>query len=142
MRNHGVRNFPDPQRNGQVPKGTARQFGVSVAQYQAAQQACERLIPTTVDTAEQQQELQCAETGNCPQAVVQQWMTGLRRLAGCLRTHGEPSWPDPVITSLGGHPATPHFLYEQAGINHRSEKVLNEVQECVDATGFQGLPLP
>jgi hypothetical protein len=142
VRSHGVRNFPDPQRNGQVPKGTAQEFGVSAAQYQAAQQACEHLIPTTGDTAEQQRELQCAETGDCPQAVVQQWMTGLRKLAECLRTHGQPDWPDPVITSLGGHPATPHFLYEQAGIDHHSDKVLNEVQECVRTTRFQGLPLP
>lgn len=142
MRNHGVRNFPDPQRSGQVPKGDAQQFGVSTSQYQAAQRACQHLIPNTGDTAEQQQELQCAQTGACPQAVVQQWMSGLRDLARCLRTHGEPNWPDPIITSLGGHPPAPHFPYEQAGIDHHSDKVLNEVQECVQITGFQGLPLP
>jgi hypothetical protein len=88
MRNHGVRNFPDPQRGGQVPKGDAQQFGVSTSQYQAAQRACQHLIPNTGDTAEQQQELQCAQTSNCLQAVVQQWMSGLRDLARCLRTRG------------------------------------------------------
>jgi hypothetical protein len=142
MRNHGVRNFPDPQRGGQVPKGDAQQFGVSTLHYQAAQRACQHLIPNTGDTAEQQQEVQCAQTGDCPQAVVQQWMSGLRDLARCLRTHGEPNWPDPIITSLGGHPPAPHFPYEQAGIDHHSNKVWNEVQECVQITGFQGLPLP
>jgi hypothetical protein len=142
MRNHGVRHFPDPQRSGQVPKGDAQQFGVSTSQYQAAERACQHLIPNTGDTAEQQQELQCAQTGNCPQAVVQQWMSGLRDLARCLRTHGEPNWPDPIITSLGGHPPAPHFPYEQAGIDHHSDKVWNAVQVCVQITGFQGLPLP
>jgi hypothetical protein len=142
MRNHGVRNFPDPQRSGQVPKGSAQEFGVSTSQYQAAERACEHLIPNTGDTAEQQQELQCAQTGKCPQAVVQQWMSSLRDLARCLRTHGEPNWPDPIITSLGGHPPAPHFPYEQAGIDHHSDKVLNAVQVCVQITGFQGLPLP
>jgi hypothetical protein len=142
MRNHGVRHFPDPQRSGQVPKGDAQQFGVSTSQYQAAERACQHLIPNTGDTAQQQQELQCAQTGNCPQAVVQQWMSGLRDLARCLRTHREPHWPDPIITSLGGHPPAPHFPYEQAGIDHHSDKVWNEVQQCVQITGFQGLPLP
>jgi hypothetical protein len=92
------------------------------------------------DTAEQQQELQCADT--CSQAVVQKWMSGLRTLAGCLRTHGEPTWPDPIITSLAGHPPAPHFPYEQAGIDHHADKVLNEVKACIRLTGFEGLPLP
>ena len=142
MRSHGVTNFPDPQLSGQIPKGSAQQFGVSTSQYQAAQRACQHLIPNTGDTPEQQQELQCAQSGNCSQAVVQHWMSGLRRLAQCLRTHGEPNWPDPIITSLAGHTPAPHFPYEQAGIDHHSNKVLNEVQECAQITGFQGLPLP
>jgi hypothetical protein len=142
MRNHGVRNFPDPQRSGQIPKGSAQELGVSTSLYRAAQRACQHLIPNTGDTVEQQQELQCAQTGNCPQAVVQQWMSGLRKLAQCLRTHGEPNWPDPIITSLAGHAPAPHFPYEQAGIDHHSGKVLNEVQRCVQITGFRGLPMP
>ena len=81
-------------------------------------------------------------TDNCSQAVVQQWMSGLRTLAQCLRSHGEPNWPDPVISSLGGHQAGPHFLYAQAGIDHHSSQVLADVQTCIDLTGFQGLPLP
>jgi hypothetical protein len=142
MRAHGMRSFPDPTSSGQVPKGSAQQFGVSAVQYQAAERACQHLIPNTGDTAEQQQELQCALGGTCPQAVVQHWMSGLRRLAQCLRTHGEPNWPDPIITSLAGHPPAPHFPYEQAGIDHHSDKVLNEVQGCARTTGFLGLPLP
>lgn len=142
MRSHGVPDFPDPPSSGQVPKASAQELGVSSSRFQAAQQACQHLIPNTGDTAAQQQEAQCAQTGNCPKAVVQRWMSGLLRLARCLRTHGEPNWPDPIITSLAGHPPTPHFLYEQAGIDQHSEKVLNEVDECVHITGFQGLPLP
>jgi hypothetical protein len=65
MRSHGVPNFPDPSSSGQIPKGSAQLFGVSTSQYQAAQRACQELIPNTGDTAEQQQELQCAQTGNC-----------------------------------------------------------------------------
>jgi hypothetical protein len=142
MRDHGVPNYPDPTSSNAVIKVTAQQLGVGSSQLQAAQHACQPLIPSTGDTVEQQQELQCAQTGDCPQAVIEQWMSGLRMLARCLRTHGEPNWPDPIIASLGGHPPAPHYPYEQAGIDHHSQKLLHEVQECAQITGFQGLPLP
>jgi hypothetical protein len=142
IRAHGVPNFPDPGSGGQVPKAAAQQLGVSAAQLQSAQQACANLLPATGDTAEQQQEWQCSMADNCSPTVIAQWMSGLRTLAQCLRTHGEPNWPDPVITSEGGHPAGPHFLYARAGIDHHSPQVLADVQTCVDLTGFQGLPLP
>jgi hypothetical protein len=138
MRSHGVPNFPDPGSAGQIPKADPQQLGVSSSQLQAAQQACQHLIPATGTTAEQQQETQCAMADNCSQAVVQQWMSGLRTLAQCLRSHGEPNWPDPIITSGG----LPHFNYSQAGIDHHSSQVLAKVQVCISLTGFQGLPLP
>jgi hypothetical protein len=138
MRSHGVPNFPDPGSSGQIPKGSAQQLGVSTSQYEAAQRACQHLIPGTGSTAEQQQETQCAIADDCSQAVVQQWMSGLLTLARCLRSHGEPNWPDPVINSRGN----PHFNYSQAGIDHHSSQVLAKVNECVRLTGFEGLPLP
>src|SRR6266581_6961192 len=139
MRSHGVPNFPDPASGGQVPKADPQQLGVSTSQYQAAQQACAHLLPSTGSTEEQQQETRCAMAGDCSQAVVQQWMSGLRTLAQCLRSHGEPNWPDTIITSLGGHQALPHFPYDQAGIDHHSQPVLAKVQVCIGLTGFAGL---
>jgi hypothetical protein len=138
MRSHGVPNFPDPGSGGAVPKADPQQLGVGAVQLKSAQQACQQLIPAVGDTAEQQGEEKCAEAGDCSQAVVQTWMTGLRTLAQCLRTHGEPSWPDPVLTAAG----LPHFNYDQAGIDHHSSQVLAKVQQCMQLTGFQGLPLP
>ncbi len=142
MRSHGVPNFPDPTSNGQIPKADPQQLGVSSSQLQAAEQACQHLFPATGSTAEQQQETQCAMADNCSQAVVQQWMSGLRTLAQCLRSHGEPNWPDPVISSDGRNQGLPHFDYTQAGIDHHSSQVLAKVQVCVTLTGFAGLPLP
>jgi hypothetical protein len=142
MRSHGVPNFPDPTSSDAVVKADPQQLGVSSAQLQAAQQACQQLIPNTGSTAEQQQELQCVTAGDCSQAVVQRWMSGLRTLAQCLRTHGEPNWPDPIISSQGRNQGLPHFRYEQAGIDHHSSQVLAKVDECVRLTGFEGLPLP
>ena len=142
MRSHDVPNFPDPGSGGQIPKADPQQLGVSTSQLQTAEQACQHLIPAIGSTAEQQQETQCSMADNCSQAVVQQWMSGLRTLAQCLRSHGEPNWPDPIITSLRGHQAGPHFPYEQAGIDHHSQQVLAKVHVCIDLTQFQGLPLP
>lgn len=142
VRAHGVPNFPDPGSGGQVPKADAQQLGVSSSRLQSAQQACAGLMPIPAgSTDEQQQELLCG-TGTCSPAVVQRWMNGLETLAICLRAHGEPRWPDPIITSLRGHPPVPHFPYEQGGIDHHSPQVLAKVQACVRLTGFQGLPLP
>ena len=76
--------------------------------------------------------------GDCSQAVIQRWMSGLRTLAQCLRSHGEPNWPDPVLSSQG----LPHFPYDQAGIDHHSPQVLAKVDECTRLSGFAGLPLP
>jgi hypothetical protein len=138
MRSNGVPNYPDPSTSGGIPKASAQQLGVSDSQYRAAQTACQHLIPGTGSTEEQQQEAQCAQAGNCSQAVVQQWMSGLLTLARCLRSHGEPSWPDPIIDSKG----IPHFNYSQTRIDHRSPQVWRKVGECVQLTGFEGLPLP
>jgi hypothetical protein len=142
MRSHGVPNFPDPGSGGQVPKADPQQLGVSSPQLQAAQEACAHLIPATGSTEEQQQETQCAMAGNCSQAVVQQWLSGLRTLARCLRSHGEPNWPDPIISSQGRNQGLPHFNYSQAGIDHHSAPVLAKVQVCIGLTGFEGLALP
>jgi hypothetical protein len=138
MRSHGVTNFPDPGNSGQIPKADAQQLGVSPARLQAAQRACAHLIPNTGSTEEQQQETQCAMADDCSQAVVQQWMSGLRTLAQCLRSHGVPNWPDPIISSQG----LPHFPYSEAGIDHHAPQILAKVQVCIRLTGFQGLPLP
>ncbi len=140
MRAHGVPNFPDPNASngGAILKADPQQLGVSSTQFETARTACVRLIPDSGTTAEQQQETQCAMTGVCAPATVQTWLSGLRTLAQCLRTHGEPNWPDPVIDSRG----LPHFNYGQAGIDHHSSQVLTKVDECSRLTGFAGLPLP
>ena len=99
MRANGVPKYPDPASGGQLPKGDAQAFGVSDAQYQAAQHTCRHLLPTGGSFDEQSHE--CIEAGDCPPALVQQMMTGDLKLARCMRSHGVPSWPDPSIDSEG-----------------------------------------
>lgn len=126
MRSHGVPSYPDPA-NGGPPKGSAQQFGVSTAQFQAAQSTCQHLLPTAQSF--QQQVQQCMLGGNCPQALVQQILTAGRKFAECMRAHGVPNWPDPTIGSLG----RPVFNLTATGITHsqtHSGPLAAKMAEC------------
>lgn len=98
VRSHGVANYPDPDSSGQPPKVAAQQFGVSTSQYQAAELARRHLL--TASGSLRQQEQQCMQNSDCPQALVQRMLTVDRLLARCMRSHGAPSFPDP---DSGGH---------------------------------------
>jgi hypothetical protein len=116
MRTHGVPNFPDPTSSGEVPKGGPQQFGVSNSAYQAAQTACQHLLP-----AGPNQQL--------PAAEVQQVLAGMRTFAHCIRSHGVLNWPDPSTDSNG----QPVFDISSHGITHaqsHSPQVQTAMTEC------------
>jgi hypothetical protein len=131
MRSHGVPNYPDPDSSGQLPKGDAQQFGVSTSQYQAAQQACRHLLPTGGSLG--QQEFECMQNSDCPQALVQRMLTADRKFARCMRSHGWPNFPDPA----NGGPGGPYFNISRAGISdaeshtHQFEAKLDECERLV-----------
>jgi hypothetical protein len=85
MRSHGVPDFPNPQISGSgnsvdvklaVPAGIAN----GNPQFPAAQQACRRLEPN----------------GGAPQrAPSAQELARAVSYAACMRSHGEPGFPDP-----------------------------------------------
>jgi hypothetical protein len=104
MRSHGVPNFPDPGSGGSLPKGTAQQFGVSSAQLQAAELACQHVLPSTGDLLTPASLQQCYLTHVCPPALVQRALSAGRTFAHCMRSHGVPTWPDPTIETGGGAP--------------------------------------
>ena len=140
MRSHGVPNYPDPDSNGHLTKGGAQQFGVSGSQFQAAQHACQELFPNTGGSFMQQFQL-CVQGGVCPQALVQQALTLMRNLAQCLRSHGVPSWPDPIIGAGGA----PFFNASGAGLSHQythSVGFTSKVSECQSQVGGStGVPV-
>jgi hypothetical protein len=105
MRAHGVPGFPDPAGRGGVPKVTPRQAGVSNARFQAAQQACARLLQPS-------------------QAQLPRIMTGLLSFARCMRAHGIPNWPDPA-TDRSGQP-----VFDISGIDPDSPRVSNTADAC------------
>jgi hypothetical protein len=127
VRSHGVPNFPDPGSDGQVPKGSAQQLGVSSSRLQTAQSACRHLLPTTGSLLQQAQ--QCFMAGDCPAALVQQILTAERRFAQCMRSHGVANWPDPSMDSQG----RPIFNLVPVGITHsevHSPPISTKMTEC------------
>jgi hypothetical protein len=137
IRSHGVPNFPDPPSSGQVPKGDAQHFGVSNSMFRAAQTACQHLYPPSLGSIEE-----CESTGICPQAVVQQALTIMRRYAQCIRAHGVPKWPDPTIDSEG----RPFFNASGAGITYQfthSAFMASKDRVCErQVGGSAGVPVP
>ena len=133
MRSHGVPRFPDPPSSGGLPKGSAQELGVAGSRFQAAQRACQHLIPATGGSA-QQQEQQCFVAHDCSPAVVHRLMNVMLRFAVCMRSHGVPKFPDPTTDSQG----QPFFDVSAQGISDRashSPQFTNKLNECQRRTG-------
>lgn len=136
MRSHAVPNYPDPVSGRTLPDGLPKvgpqQLGVSASQFQAAQQACHRLLPSGGGL--QQQLGECMTNQDCSPAVVQQIMTADRTLARCMRTHGQPKFPDPTT----GGSSDPYFPISTAGISEsasRTHTFTHELNECSRVAG-------
>jgi hypothetical protein len=127
MRSHGVPNFPDPRSGGAIPKADAHRLRVSTSRLQAAQTACQPLYPNN-DGSLSASLRQCEEAGDCPQAMVQQVMTQLRKFSQCMRSHGVPKWPDPTIDSQG-RPAVVIYPWK-LGVDPDSNQVNTEMDAC------------
>jgi hypothetical protein len=92
MRSHGVSKFPDLTELNRVPgelpkiSVSMEQLGVSSSQFQTAQTACRHLLPNG---------------GQTTASESQQDLNAMRRFARCMRSHGVPTWPDPVNGPAG-----------------------------------------
>jgi hypothetical protein len=86
VRSHGVPNFPDPASGGGIPKETGQQLGVSDSQLQAAQSACQHLIPPGESLA-----------GQPIQTITAQQQQYYLKAAACMRSHGITDFPEPVF---------------------------------------------
>jgi hypothetical protein len=129
MRSQGVPNYPDPGGGGTLPKVSAQQLGVSSSQLQAAQRACQHLLPATGGLLNASSLRQCELTGDCPQALVRQALNEGLSFARCMRSHGVPSWPDPTTDSEG----RPYFDLSAHGFSRQqahSPQIRAKVNEC------------
>jgi hypothetical protein len=129
MRSQGVPNYPDPGGGGTLPKVSAQQLGVSSSQFQAAQRACQYLLPATGGLLNASSLRQCELTGDCPQALVRQALNEGLSFARCMRSHGVPSWPDPTTDAEG----RPYFDLSAHGFSRQqahSPQIRAKVNEC------------
>ncbi len=88
MRSHGVLRFPDPTASASVPRFSLQQLEISSTQFQAAEKACQDLLPAGADDI-------------FPPGEVQQLLVGMLAFSRCMRSHGVSGWPDPATGSEG-----------------------------------------
>lgn len=122
VRAHGVPNYPDPGSDGQEPPGTKELFAGN-PRYRVASDVCRHLLPNGGHPTQVPQEDAMTETGAL-------------KLAGCMRAHGYPSFPDPTIDSVG----QPVFNVQAAGIDPHSPRVLATARTCLSVLHLTGLP--
>jgi hypothetical protein len=94
MRSNGVPNWPDPSSSGMFDKSklTSQQLGASTSRVQAAQRACNHLLPNG---------------GSGPNAAqLQQEKAQGLSFSRCVRAHGVPNFPDPDSTGRIPDPAS------------------------------------
>lgn len=105
IRAHGVPSYPDPNSQGQfiIQNGSSNPTsGVSTAVLNAATKACQKLLPPSM-----------AKGPSGAQASPNQL-----KFSECMRSHGEPTFPDPasngsITLPNGMNPQSPQF--ENAG---------------------------
>lgn len=105
MRRHGEPNFPDPSSNGFFSfNGT----DLNSPQYQRAQKACQHLLPKQ----------------SPPSPAEQAELVGKAlAFANCMRSHGEPNFPDP---SSNGGGAT----FSLSGVDPNSPQFQRAEEAC------------
>ena len=104
MRANRIPDYPDPEpgaSNTKVPD--AQYLKVSDSVYQTAMTACQHLLPPGTNAP-------------FPAAELPALLAGMRRFSQCMRSHGQPNWPDPTVSSAG----QPGFDLSAHGIS-RSE---------------------
>ena len=86
MRSHGVPNFPDPSSGGGISIGPGSGIDPSSPKFQAAQRACQKVLPNGGQPSPQQL------------AKMQQHLLAF---SACMRSHGVPDFPDPTFSGGG-----------------------------------------
>lgn len=111
MRSHGVPNFPDPSAQGGISITPSMGIDPGSAQFQAAQSACQKDLPQgTAPSPAQQAKMQAAAL----------------KFSACMRSHGEPNFPDPTFTNDG----IALKIDARSGIDPSSPQFQNAQQAC------------
>jgi hypothetical protein len=116
-----VPSFPDPNAQGQISFSSASGVNPASAQFQHAQQTCQKLLPNHGQPTPAQQALE---------------RSSALALSACMRKHGEPNFPDPQFGS-GGRVAIK--IGSGAGIDPGSPQFQAAQQAC-QGKNFRGPP--
>ena len=127
-RSHGVPSYPDPggsdaMQGSGLPKIGPQRLGVTDSQFQAANRACQRLLPANVQPTS---------------AVSQQMLGKMWNFARCMRSHRVPNWPDPIHQSVTAPPGAPPYMFNLAdvqGIDLSAPQTKTAMRECQHLTG-------
>lgn len=86
MRSHGVPNFPDPDAAGNIIQNAqpGQNVNANTSTEQAADRACHHLLPGG---------------GSSNSDTPPQTLNQLLKIAKCMRTHGLPNYPDPIVNN-------------------------------------------
>jgi len=109
IRAHGVPDYPDPNSQGQfiIPNGGSAPPSVSPAVADAATRACQKLLPPS---------LAQGPSGPPPGSNAQ-----ALKFSECMRSHGEPNFPDPAANGS---------LTLPSGMNAESPQFQNAEKAC------------
>jgi hypothetical protein len=109
IRAHGIPDYPDPNSQGQfiIQNGSGVPPSVSPAVANAAAQACRKLLPPSMALGSSK-----ASPGSNTQAL---------RFSECMRSHGEPNFPDPAANGSFTLPS---------GMNAESPQFQNAEKAC------------
>lgn len=114
MRSHGVSSFPDPNSSGQIPKNEVVPLASS-PQFRVAQGLCQHLLPNTGVPTSTHAEVQAA-------------LSGMVRLAACMRSRGVRDWPDPTVDRE--HPNDPRPVFMLASIDPDAPQISADISAC------------
>jgi hypothetical protein len=120
IRSHGDPNWPDPNSSGQEPP-SAKQEAARNPRFPAAARECVHLLPNGGQETHAQ--------------IVADQQSALR-FAGCMRSHGVPSWPDATI----GPDGRPVFNAQAVGIDTNSPQVNAAAETCQALLHLAQLP--
>ena len=119
MRSHGVSNFPDPTTSPRDFKQALDPTTAHSPVFQPALSACGHLLPRSSGQGQ-----------SSPPSHAQ--IEAEIAFAGCLRSHGFPSFPDPSTTG-----ELTHEMVASAGINIHQPAVVQAADACAGVThGF------
>jgi hypothetical protein len=111
MRLHGVRDWPDPNSSGVFPKRTPKQLGVSNSQFQAADKACQPLLPPS--------------GGQPTPAELRVMESDALKFARCMRSDGVTTWPDYTLRD-----GIPIFDLHHTSIDPNSPPIVAKQVRC------------